>query len=82
MSNIDWSQKINIQYAEASAVERVWQEDEMKLISEQLPAVEDGDPSALPGTEREWRDYRIKVRAWKEGAVGFPEAEKRPVRPS
>ena len=82
MSNIDWSQRLNIKYAEGAATERDWQEAEMRLIAEQLPAVEDGDPTALPGTEREWRDYRIQVRAWKEGAEGFPEAEKRPVRPS
>lgn len=82
MSNIDWSQRLNIKYAEGAATERDWQEAEMRLIAEQLPAVEDGDPTALPGTEREWRDYRIQVRAWKEGAEGFPEADKRPVRPS
>ena len=63
-------------------MERDWQEGEMRLIAEQLPAVEDGDPTALPGTEREWRDYRIQVRAWKEGAEGFPEIEKRPLQPS
>lgn len=82
MGNIDWSQKLNIKYAEGAAMERDWQEGEMRLIAEQLPALEDGDPTALPGTEREWRDYRIQVRAWKEGAEGFPDAEKRPVRPS
>lgn len=82
MGNIDWSQKLNIKYAEGAATERDWQEAEMRLIAEQLPALEDGDPTALPGTEREWRNYRIQVRAWKEGAEGFPEAEKRPVRPS
>lgn len=82
MGNIDWSQKLNIKYAEGATMERDWQEGEMRLIAEQLPAVEDGDPTALPGTEREWRDYRIQVRAWKEGAEGFPQAEKRPLRPS
>lgn len=82
MSNIDWSQKINIKYVEGAAMARAWQEEEMRLIAEQLTSIEDGDPSALPGTEREWRDYRIQVRAWKEGAEGFPDEEKRPVRPS
>ena len=82
MTNIDWSQKINIKYAEGAAVERSWQEAEMSLIAEQLPAVEDGDPAALPGTEREWRNYRIQVRAWKEGAEGYPDSEHRPARPN
>lgn len=82
MSNIDWSQKINIKYAEGAAEARAWQEEEMRLIAEQLPALEDGDPSALPGTEREWRDYRIKVRAWKEGAEGYPLKENYPQRPT
>ena len=46
------------------------------------PSVEDGDPAALPGTEREWRGYRIQVRAWKEGAEGYPDSEHRPARPN
>ena len=43
-------------------------------------AIEDGEE--IPGTEREWRDYRIQVRAWKQGAEGFPDSDKRPARPS
>lgn len=82
MCNIDWSQRLNIKYAQGAAIERDWQESEMRLIADQLPAVEDGDPTALPGTEREWRDYRIQVRAWKQGAEGFPDSYKRPARPS
>ena len=69
---------------EASNViaEEAWRSGEMTFIAEQLIGIEDDDPDALPGTDREWRDYRIQVRAWKEGAEGFPEAESRPVRPS
>lgn len=81
MSNIDWSLKINLAYAQGAARERDWQESEMLLIAEQLPAIEDGDETALPGTEREWRDYRIQVRAWKDGAEGYPYIENRPKRP-
>lgn len=82
MSNIDWSLKYNIRYLEGSAREREWQELEMALIADQLLSLEDDDPTALPGTEREWRDYRIKVRAWKDGAEGYPEIENRPQRPT
>lgn len=62
--------------------ESVWAVDEMKAIADQLLMLEDGDPKALSGTEREWRDYRIALRDWKEGAAGFPEIEQRPARPS
>lgn len=65
-----------------SYAELAWQELEMAFIANQLLAIEDGDPTALPGTDRQWRDYRIKVRAWKEGNPDFPDGNKRPVRPS
>lgn len=61
--------------------ETAWRTYEMALIQDQLLRLEDSDPTALPGTELEWREHRIKVRAWIEGAEGFPEKEKRPVQP-
>lgn len=92
MSNIDWDMLITSEMKGAqtskaleaaySEKEALWQESEMLVIAEQLLAIEDDDPIALSGTERQWRDYRIQVRAWKEGAEGFPESERRPVRPS
>lgn len=92
MSNIDWTrirkaadiaaQKEATRLAPLIAGEALWVEAERKYVSEVLEAIEDGGDDAPLGTEREWRDYRIQVRAWKEGAEGFPEAEKRPVRPS
>ncbi len=92
MSNIDWSQLITktMKDDEMAAytnsllakAELQWQTSEMAVIADQLLAIEDGDPAALPGTEREWRDYRIRVRAWKEGAEGYPDSEHRPARPS
>lgn len=62
--------------------EDAWRYSELVLIADQLIALEDGDPSALPYTEQEWRNYRTKVRAWKEGAESFPDSSARPVRPS
>ena len=90
MSNIDWSQLRKAadiaaqreaeRLAPLMATETEWVEMERKFVGEQLEAIEDGED--MPGTERKWRDYRIQVRAWKEGAEGFPDAEKRPLRPS
>jgi len=67
--------------AEQSAVENAWRMDEVVFITDQLIGMEDGDPSALPGTELQWRSYRTLVRAWKEGAENFPDSSGRPVRP-
>ncbi|MGY2337991.1 hypothetical protein ACW9HW_01930 [Pseudomonas sp. SDO5532_S415] len=67
---------------EQTVIEDQWRADELALIADQLIALEDADPSALPVTETEWRAHRTKVRAWKEDAEHFPEAEYRPVRPS
>jgi len=90
MSNIDWSKlrKAADIMAEAElarlapliAEETQWVESERNYVAEQLEAIEDGEE--VPGTEREWRDYRIQVRAWKQGAEGFPDSDKRPARPS
>lgn len=64
-----------------AVIEDEWRNGEMALIADQLIAIEDDDHSALPGTERQWRDYRTAVRAWKEGHFDFPDASKRPARP-
>lgn len=90
MSNIDWSElrkAADIQAeAEAArlvpliAVEIQWAEQERKRVAEQLEAIEDGEQVA--GTERQWRDFRTQVRAWKLGAEGYPDSSQRPARPS
>lgn len=92
MSNIDWSQLITKKMKESSTLaekriadsltEVEWVNGELVIIADQLLAIEDDDPTVLPGTERDWRDYRIKVRAWKEGNVDFPNSDKRPVQPT
>jgi hypothetical protein len=64
------------------SAEDAWKASEMDFIADQLIAIEDSDPSALPGTERHWRDYRTMVRAWKEGAEHYPDQAFRPVRPA
>ena len=92
MSNIDWSklrkaadiasEKEAARLEPLIASEKQWAEQERKYVSDVLEAIEDGGDDAPLGTEREWRDYRIQVRAWKEGAEGFPDIENRPVRPA
>ncbi|MBF8729789.1 hypothetical protein IRZ59_04970 [Pseudomonas guariconensis] len=62
--------------------EAVWVISEMVVIADQLLMLEDSDPNALPGTERQWRDYRITLRAWKDGAEHYPDMQYRPQRPA
>lgn len=62
--------------------EAAWVEAEMSVVADQLIMLEDDDPAALPGTARQWRDYRIALRAWKDGAAGYPQVELRPARPA
>lgn len=64
------------------AEENAWRIKEVAFITDQLIGIEDGDPTALPGTDVEWRAYRTKVRAWKEGTLYFPDSTQRPIRPS
>ena len=62
-------------------VENEWRESQMVRVANQLLMLEDNDPSAEPGTARQWRDYRIELRKWIEGNVDFPDQSKRPVAP-
>lgn len=85
--NIDWSQlttardRANRLLKPLKETEARWQSAEMAFIADQLIALEDQDPNAQPGTERQWRDYRTHVRQWAEGAEGYPAMEYRPNRP-
>lgn len=77
-----WAIDPMIAYNKAVAIETLWRDGELVFIADQLLRIEDADPTALPGTDRQWRNYRIAVRAWVEGAVGFPDSLNRPVRPT
>lgn len=91
MSNINWSMLITKQMKEdaiksaelvvATSREDAWRGAELLFAADQLMAIEDDDPNRLPGTDRQWRDYRIAVRAWKEGSPDFPIEDLRPKRP-
>jgi len=62
------------------AVELQWQTEEMATIANQLLAIEEEAEDALPGTRKQWLNYRTDVRLWHE-APDFPDQTKRPVRP-
>jgi len=97
MSNIDWSKLITKAMKDEAAaaairaqlviIEDAWRNAEIAVIGNQLMAIEEAEageevPDLMPGTRAQWLAYRTKVRAWKEGHVDFPDASKRPVRPS
>ena len=90
MNNIDWpklrkAEDIKAEAEEARlapliAAEAEWAEQERQFVSDRLEAIEDGEE--ITGTEREWRDYRMQVRAWKLDAEGYPDSSLRPARPN
>ena len=90
MINIDWTslrtaadiaaEAETARLAPLIAVEVQWVEQERKFVAEQLEAIEDGEQ--MVGTERQWRDYRTQVRAWKLDAEGYPDSNMRPSCPS
>ena len=82
MEDGTWTIDPMIAYNKAVAIETLWRDGELVFIADQLLRIEDADPTALPGTDRQWRNYRIAVRAWVEGAVGFPDSLNIPVRPA
>ncbi|MFJ4349652.1 hypothetical protein ACIPZ5_01985 [Pseudomonas sp. NPDC089428] len=62
--------------------EGIWVSEEMSVVADQLLMLEDGDPNAIPGASiADWRSYRVALRAWNDGADGFPSQGSRPVRP-
>ncbi|KPA87084.1 hypothetical protein PF66_06429 [Pseudomonas asplenii] len=67
--------------AKAAGVELEWQQVEMAVIANQLLALEEEAPDALPGSRKDWLQYRTRVRLWHE-SPDFPTQEQRPVRPS
>jgi len=68
-------------FAQLAQIEDDWRISELDMIADQLLALEDDDPTAMFVTERQWRDYRILVRAWKGRSAHFPDLAHRPVRP-
>ena len=61
--------------------EQSWRADEMATAMENVTAIDYGDES-IPGTAGDWKAYWLALRAWKDGAAGYPQVDLRPVRPA
>lgn len=83
ISNDEYQKFLDAQNLEIrKGQEGIWVSNEMSVVAEQLLMLEDGDPKAIPGASiADWRSYRIELRAWNEGAEGFPTEQGRPARP-
>jgi len=66
---------------ELRKIEDEWRAIEMPLARENVTAIEFGDDS-IPGTAAQWKAYWLALRAWTEGAEGYPDATQRPVQPT
>lgn len=62
-------------------IENAWRAAEMPIARENVTAIEFGDDS-IPGTAADWKAYWLALRAWVEGAKGYPDATLRPLKPS
>ncbi|WP_156882748.1 hypothetical protein [Pseudomonas sp. CF161] len=62
-------------------IEAAWRAAEMPIARENVTAIEFGDDS-IPGTAAQWKAYWLALRAWTEGAEGYPDATHRPVQPT
>ena len=65
----------------AKAAESEWRSVEMQAAQQTVTAIEFGDES-VPGTAADWKAYWLSLRAWKEGAEGWPDSAHRPARPA
>lgn len=65
----------------AATTESEWRAAEMQAAQQTVTAIEFGDDSS-PGTAADWKAYWLALRAWKEGAEGWPDSAHRPMRPA
>jgi hypothetical protein len=89
---IDWTKMITKEMKEAEALaekraadvirEDAWRVAEITIARDNLDGILFEDPNVLPGTETQWKAYGVRLRAWKEGALYFPDSTKRPTRPT
>lgn len=61
--------------------EEAWRNAEMPIAQENVTAIEFGDDQ-IPGTAADWKAYWLALRAWTEGAEGYPDATHRPLKPA
>lgn len=65
----------------AERIEEDWRATEMPIARENVTAIEFGDDQ-IHGTAADWKAYWLALRAWTEGAEGYPDATHRPVQPT
>lgn len=66
----------------ASERENKWRTEQMLRVGNQLLMLDDEDPEAETGTDRQWRNYRIELRNWTDSHPDFPDTNKRPIAPA
>lgn len=66
----------------ARQTEEAWRASEMLLARENRTAIAEMGDESIPGTAKEWSDYWLALRGWKDGNPDFPDMSKRPIRPS
>ena len=63
-------------------VEDAWRASEMAQARENRIAIAEMGDDSIPGTAKQWQDYWLALRDWKDGNPDFPDMSKRPIRPS
>ena len=63
-------------------VEDAWRSVEMPLARENRIALAEMGDDSIPGTAKQWQDYWLALRDWKDSNPDFPDMSKRPIRPS
>ena len=66
----------------ARQVEDAWRASEMAQARESRIAIAEMGDDSIPGTAKQWQDYWLALRDWKDGNPDFPDMSKRPIRPS
>lgn len=81
LENGTWVISESLKRSKLASVEDAWRAIEMPIARENVTAIEFGDDS-IPGTAADWKAYWLALRAWTEGAEGYPDSTHRPLKPT
>ena len=81
LENGAWAISESLKRSKLASVEDAWRAIEMPIARENVTAIEFGDDQ-IPGTAADWKAYWLALRAWTEGAEGYPDATLRPLKPT